>query len=110
MTQLTTRHSYEELRAVVVDVLLGREPVKYTVNHYRHLVIGIAEVLARREGQGGHPAPYGAAFDPLLHSQDTELVRDIFWEILADDKLQPIFGGKKMDMFQMTKAVNKHLK
>ena len=31
-------------------------------------------------------------------------------EILADDKLQPIFGAKKMDMFQMTKAVNKHLK
>jgi upstream activation factor subunit UAF30 len=31
-------------------------------------------------------------------------------EILADDKLQPIFGGKKMDMFQMAKAVNKHLK
>jgi upstream activation factor subunit UAF30 len=31
-------------------------------------------------------------------------------EILADDKLQPIFGAKNMDMFQMTKAVNKHLK
>src|SRR6267378_742173 len=31
-------------------------------------------------------------------------------EILADDKLQPTFGGKKLDMFQMTKAVNKHLK
>ena len=31
-------------------------------------------------------------------------------EILADDKLQPIFGGKKLNMFQMTKAVNKHLK
>ena len=31
-------------------------------------------------------------------------------EILADDKLEPIFGGKKLDMFQMTKAVNKHLK
>jgi chromatin remodeling complex protein RSC6 len=24
--------------------------------------------------------------------------------------LEPIFGGKKLDMFQMTKAVNKHLK
>jgi chromatin remodeling complex protein RSC6 len=24
--------------------------------------------------------------------------------------LQPIFGSKKLDMFQMTKAVNKHLK
>jgi upstream activation factor subunit UAF30 len=31
-------------------------------------------------------------------------------EIIADEKLQPIFGGKKLDMFQMTKAVNKHLK
>ncbi len=31
-------------------------------------------------------------------------------EILADDKLQPIFGSQKLDMFQMTKAVNKHLK
>jgi upstream activation factor subunit UAF30 len=31
-------------------------------------------------------------------------------EINADEKLQPIFGGKKLDMLQMTKAVNKHLK
>jgi upstream activation factor subunit UAF30 len=31
-------------------------------------------------------------------------------EIIADDKLQPVFGGKRLDMFQMTKAVNKHLK
>jgi upstream activation factor subunit UAF30 len=31
-------------------------------------------------------------------------------EILADDKLQRIFGSKKLDMFQMTKAINKHLK
>jgi upstream activation factor subunit UAF30 len=30
-------------------------------------------------------------------------------EILADDQLQPIFGSEKLDMFQMTKAVNKHL-
>jgi len=31
-------------------------------------------------------------------------------EIIADDKLQPIFGSKKLDMFQMTKAINQHLK
>jgi upstream activation factor subunit UAF30 len=30
-------------------------------------------------------------------------------EIIADEKLQPVFGGKKLDMFQMTKAINKHL-
>lgn len=30
-------------------------------------------------------------------------------EIIADDQLQPIFGTKKLDMFQMTKAINQHL-
>ena len=31
-------------------------------------------------------------------------------EIIADEKLQPIFGRSKLDMFQMTKAINEHLK
>ena len=30
-------------------------------------------------------------------------------EIIADEKLQPIFGRSKLDMFQMTKAINNHL-
>ncbi len=31
-------------------------------------------------------------------------------EILADDKLRPVFGKDKLSMFEMTKAVNRHLK
>ena len=31
-------------------------------------------------------------------------------EIIADDKLQPVFGKNKLGMFEMTKAINKHLK
>jgi len=31
-------------------------------------------------------------------------------EIIADDKLAPLLRATKLDMFQMTKAVNKHLK
>ena len=31
-------------------------------------------------------------------------------EIIADAKLQPVFGARKLNMFEMTKAVNKHLK
>src|SRR5260370_3054558 len=31
-------------------------------------------------------------------------------EILADDKVQPIFGTKKLNIFQMTNPINKHLK
>lgn len=31
--------------------------------------------------------------------------------IIADEKLKPVFGGKaRVDMFEMTKLVNKHLK
>ena len=32
-------------------------------------------------------------------------------EIIADDKLKPVFGGKKkVNMFEMTKLVSKHMK
>ena len=31
-------------------------------------------------------------------------------EIIADDKLKPVFGTDKLDMFKMTKAINGHLK
>ncbi len=30
-------------------------------------------------------------------------------EILADEKLRPVFGKDKLTMFEMTKAVNRHL-
>jgi upstream activation factor subunit UAF30 len=30
-------------------------------------------------------------------------------EIVADDKLKPVFGKARLDMFQMTKAISKHL-
>jgi chromatin remodeling complex protein RSC6 len=30
-------------------------------------------------------------------------------EILADDKLERVFGAKKLSMFEMTKAINRHV-
>jgi upstream activation factor subunit UAF30 len=30
-------------------------------------------------------------------------------EIIADEKLKPVFGKSRLDMFQMTKAISKHL-
>jgi upstream activation factor subunit UAF30 len=71
-----------------------------------------------------HPSPELAKIvgsEPLPRSEVTKKV----WEhikgnnlqnpenkrqIIADEKLRPIFGGEKLDMFQMTKAINKHLK
>jgi hypothetical protein len=71
-------HSYEELRAVVVDILLRRESVAYEVNQYRHLTAGVAEVLARRAGTLQRNRGYG---EPHLQTNDAELVRDIFWDL-----------------------------
>lgn len=31
-------------------------------------------------------------------------------EILADDRLEKVFGGKKTDMFEMNKHISRHLK
>ena len=71
-------HSYEELRIVVVDLLLRRETVRYEVNQFRHLTAGVAEMLARRKGTPQQARGYG---EPHLSSNDAELVRDIFWDL-----------------------------
>jgi upstream activation factor subunit UAF30 len=61
---------------------------------------------------GAHPLPRSEVTKKIWeHIEKTKLQNpENKREILADEKLKPIFGGKKMDMFQMTKAVNKHLK
>jgi hypothetical protein len=79
MKQITETNSYEDLRGIVIDILLGKEALTYPANHYGHLVLGVTEVLLRR----------GAAFKdegyisgtPRMQNQDVELVRDIFWDL-----------------------------
>jgi hypothetical protein len=71
------QHTYEEIRAVVVDILLQREAVtNQPVNQWVALISGVSEVFARREGERtvGH-------MPPQLHPHDAELVRDAFWDL-----------------------------
>src|SRR5713226_9248169 len=68
------KHSYEEIREVVLDILLRRESVTYEPNQWGSLVTGVGEVFARRAGR----------FDgsqQRLHPSDAELVRDVFWDL-----------------------------
>lgn len=75
-----SEHTYEELRSIIVDILLKNEKVLYEPDQYTHLTLGVAEILARRESRGEQRPP-----DPLhqirLHPNDIELVRDIFWDL-----------------------------
>ena len=73
------QHTYEEIREVVVDILLKRENVAFEPNQYSILTTGAAEVFARRS------AKLGQAVDRhqqhCLHPHDAELVRDVFWDL-----------------------------
>jgi len=71
-------HSYEELRAIVVDLLLRLETIRYEVNQFRNLIAGVAEILERRAGTLQQARGY---LEPHLSSHDAELVRDIFWDL-----------------------------
>jgi hypothetical protein len=72
------QHGYEELREVVVDILIGQEQVDSQPTTWTHLIDGVAKVMARR---AGHHQGADAYRHARLHPYDAELVRDIFWDL-----------------------------
>lgn len=77
----TSQHTYEEIRDVVIDILLGKESTTYVADQYEHLVIGVADVFARRRSPNPQPGNYVSQTRAQLHSYDVELVRDVFWDL-----------------------------
>lgn len=69
-------HSYEELRTIVLEIISGREKVSYPAEQFQHLVLGVAEVLERREGKEQPDRQ-----QRRLSSTDSESVREIFWDL-----------------------------
>jgi hypothetical protein len=65
------QHSYEEVREVVVDTLLNRTP-----NQWENLLTEVANEFERRSGQRYNPNN-----PSILHPHDSELVRDVFWDL-----------------------------
>jgi hypothetical protein len=73
-------HSYEEIRAAVLDILAGREKnLPYEQNQYGHLSIGVAEVFARREKPPGEVRGSRAALH--LGGADSDLFLEVFWDL-----------------------------
>ena len=70
-------HTYEELREIVVDILLGRERTDFAPNQWAHVTDGVRQVIARRAGV----APNSPDYRHRMHAEDAELVRDIFWDL-----------------------------
>jgi hypothetical protein len=81
MRQMSVDHSYEELRGVIIDILVGREKTRYPPEQYSSLVSGVGEVLAKR-GSTAPEVPFAGSPDEVrLRSHDVELVRDVFWDL-----------------------------
>jgi hypothetical protein len=79
MNRELANHSYEELRGVVVDILSNKERTTYAVSYYDYLVKGVTEILNRREYPG--QSFNWISNDIRLHTQDRDLIRDIFWDL-----------------------------
>jgi hypothetical protein len=77
---MPTAHSYEEIREVVIDILLERERVLHKPTQFVALVSSVEEVFGRRDGSVTSGAYFGSGAG---HSnpQDAELVRDVFWDL-----------------------------
>ena len=78
-----------ELRAVVLDILLGKEPVAFDTWQFGHLTANVAEVLWRRHNSGDTHS--GSMFQPerRLEEEDWELVQEIFWDLVCERILTP---------------------
>jgi hypothetical protein len=65
------QHSYEEIREIVVDALLNPHT---TPHQWELLLTAVATEFAKRSGQH-------SPITPPLHPHDSELVRDVFWDL-----------------------------
>jgi hypothetical protein len=83
-------HSFEEIRAVALDLLAGREKTTRELTQYGPLLAEVADVLERRDGrsqdrvgQFGAAARYGS-FGPQLSNADSNLFLEVFWNLFRE--------------------------
>jgi len=66
-------HSYEEIRSVALDIILGREQVRDKSTVYQNLRHAIAQIFARREGRQSDLV--------RIDNQDSEIFLEVFWDL-----------------------------
>jgi len=77
-----TDHSFEEVRAVALDLLAGREQGSYQLTQYQNLMVAVGEVFTRREHATQRPvsaSPYAQ-----LSPNDSELFLEVFWSLFRE--------------------------
>ena len=85
---MTEAHSYEEIRDVVIDILLEKEKPRHPPEQFVVLVLAVGWVFAKRRA-----AALDERFDPGRdynpHAADAELIRDVFSGIYSPGTYYP---------------------
>ena len=99
------QHTYEEIRDVVIELLLQPLPdtiVQHSPGQWNHLLTSVGLVFAQREGQQLHPNDA----QRYMSSSDRELARDVFWDlfrqgviILGKDDNNPMWPSFRLSYF-----------
>jgi len=81
-------HQKSELRAIILEILAGREKTDLEPYCLQNLFAGIAEVLERREPH--LPDPRSIELPRVsLSDADTLLAQEIFWDLLIERIITP---------------------
>lgn len=78
-----TDHSFEEVRAVALDLLAGRERGPFQLINYQNLMVAVGEVFTRRENPTQRPVSLNPNFTQLSPN-DSELFLEIFWSLFRE--------------------------
>jgi hypothetical protein len=86
-------HTYEEIRKVAIDILSGKEKVRYDPCQFESFRVGIAEVIQNRE------APPNSRVDnigtPRLSDNDDLFFQEVFWDLFRQGIIT--FGMDRMN-------------
>ena len=100
-------HSYEELRAIALDILAKREIIPYPLEQFDQLRSGIGYILARRENRYD-PVKY-ANYSYSLDEQDDLLFLELFWDLFRQGiiTLGLNNSNREFPFFRLTELGNK---
>jgi hypothetical protein len=80
---MPTDHSFEEIRAVALDLLSDREQSSHQIAQYQSLLVAVGEVFTRRENTTQRPMTVGSHFSQLS-AHDSELFLEVFWSLFRE--------------------------
>jgi len=76
-------HTYDEIRAAAIDILLKREHVTYSPDQYEHLKSGIAEIFQKRLGKNNENS-FFYGHNETLSSEDKDIFSEVFWDLFRE--------------------------